>query len=244
VAATARDLQALAPLVERFGDQLLPIALDVTDRAADFAAVQRAHQRFGRLDIVINNAGYGQFGAVEEVSEAEARAQIETNLFGALWITQAALPILREQRSGHIIQVSSIGGVGAFPAIGLYHASKWGLEAFSESLSQEVGPLGIRVTLVEPSGFSTDWAGPSAKHAQPIAAYAPIREARAEQRKTMKPGDPKGTVKAILKLVDASDPPLRLLLGSNAVRIANAIYPRRLETWKAWEEVSKAADTE
>ena len=143
-----------------------------TDRDADFAAVKQAHDHFGRLDVVVNNAGYGQFGFVEELSEAEARDQIETNVFGALWVTQAALPYLREQRSGHIIQVSSIGGITAFQNVGIYHASKWALEGFSQSLAQEVASFGIHVTLIEPGGFSTDWAGSSAKHANPLPAYA------------------------------------------------------------------------
>ena len=153
VAATARNTEALDDLVERYGDALLPIRLDVTDRDADFAAVKQAHDHFGRLDIVVNNAGYGQFGFVEELSEQEARDQIETNVFGALWITQAALPYLREQGSGHIIQVSSIGGITAFPDVGMYHASKWALEGFSQSLAQEVAPFGVHVTLIEPVGL-------------------------------------------------------------------------------------------
>ena len=134
VAATARNVSTLDDLVEKYGDAVLPLALDVTDREAAFAAVQQAHATFGRLDVVINNAGYGHFGFIEEVTEQEARAQIETNVFGALWVTQAALPFLREQGSGHIIQVSSIGGITAFPGIGLYHASKWALEGYSQSL--------------------------------------------------------------------------------------------------------------
>src|ERR1700749_4643966 len=135
VAATARDVSTLDAL---HGENFLPLTLDVTDRAADFAAVQAAHEHFGRLDVVVNNAGYGLFGTVEEASEEEARRQLETNLFGALWVTQAALPIMREQGSGHILQVSSIGGIVAFPMVGLYNASKWGLEGFSESLGQGV----------------------------------------------------------------------------------------------------------
>jgi NAD(P)-dependent dehydrogenase (short-subunit alcohol dehydrogenase family) len=131
VAATARDTSTLDDLAQLYGDRLLPIALDVTDRDADLAAVQQAHERFGRLDVVVNNAGYGHFGFVEELSEADVRDQLETNFFGALWVTQAALPILREQGSGHIIQVSSIGGISAFPIVGAYHASKWALEGLS-----------------------------------------------------------------------------------------------------------------
>jgi NAD(P)-dependent dehydrogenase (short-subunit alcohol dehydrogenase family) len=172
VAATARKLDTLDALVEKYGDAVLPIALDVTDRSADFAAVKKAADHFGKLDIVINNAGYGHFGAIEELSEDEVRAQLETNLFGALWVTQAALPIMRAQRSGHLIQVSSIGGISAFAGIGAYHASKWALEGFSQSLSQEVAELGIHVTLIEPGGYSTDWAGPSAKRSQENANAA------------------------------------------------------------------------
>ena len=161
---------------------MLPLALDVTDRAADFAAVAQAHEHFGRLDVVVNNAGYGQFGFIEELTEAELRDQMETNLFGAFWVTQAALPFLRAQGSGHIIQVSSIGGISAFPIIGAYHASKWALEGFSQALAQEVAGFGIHVTLVEPGGFATDWGGSSARHATPLPAYDEAREAVAEPR--------------------------------------------------------------
>ena len=164
--------------MEEFGDSLLPLRLDVSDRAADFAAVKAAHDHFGRLDVVVNNAGYGQFGAIEEVSEAEARAQLETNLLGALWVTQAALPYLRAQGRGHLLQVSSVGGLGAFAGQGLYHASKWGLEGFSESLSQEVAPFGIKVTLIEPGAFSTDWSGSSAMRAAELPAYDEMRAKR------------------------------------------------------------------
>ena len=152
VAATARDTATLADLAGKYGDALLPIRLDVTDREADFAAVKQAHDKFGRLDIVVNNAGYGQFGFIEELSEADARDQIETNVFGALWVTQAALPYLRAQGSGHIIQVSSIGGITAFPLVGMYHASKWALEGFSQSLASEVAPFGVHVTLTDRAG--------------------------------------------------------------------------------------------
>src|SRR6201996_4874334 len=171
VAATARNTASLDDLADKYGDALLPIRLDVTDRDADFAAVKQTHDHFGRLDIVVNNAGYGHFGFVEELSEQDARDQIETNVFGALWITQAALPYLREQRSGHIIQVSSIGGITAFPLVGAYHASKWALEGFSQALAQEVASFGVHVTLIEPGGYSTDWSGSSAKHSARLPDY-------------------------------------------------------------------------
>lgn len=242
VAATARNLDSLKDLVEHYGEQILPLTLDVTDRAADFAAVKTAHEHFGQLDVIVNNAGYGLFGATEEISEAEARSQIETNLFGALWITQAALPYLRAQGSGHILQVSSVAGLGAFPLLGLYHASKWGLEGFSEALSQEVAPFGIKVTLIEPGRFDTDWAGSSAVQAAPISDYESFRDARAKRNKNMKSGDPAASSVAILKLVDAENPPLRLLLGEVATQMVPEIYEQRLKVWAEWSDVARAAD--
>jgi NAD(P)-dependent dehydrogenase (short-subunit alcohol dehydrogenase family) len=240
VAATARDVSTLDDLGERFGDLLLPIRLDVTDRSAAFAAVAQAHDHFGRLDVVVNNAGYGHFGMVEELSEADARDQIETNLFGALWVTQAALPFLREQHSGHIIQVSSIGGVTAFPTVGMYHASKWGLEGISQSLAQEVAEFGIKVTLVEPAGYATDWGGSSARHSTRLAAYDAARAKAQEARsqRTSSPGDPTASRAAILKVVDAEDPPLRVFFGDGVLAIARADYESRLATWQEWEPVS------
>jgi NAD(P)-dependent dehydrogenase (short-subunit alcohol dehydrogenase family) len=241
VAATARNLETLTPLIERYGKKVLALKLDVTNKTQVDATIRQAHQRFGRLDVVVNNAGYGLFGAIEEVSEQEARAQIETNLFGALWVTQAALPIMRAQRSGHIIQVSSIGGVNAFPTIGLYHASKWGLEGFSQALAAEVAAFGIKVTLVEPGGYATDWGGASAIRATPIAAYDSARERIAEFRRNNTPGDPQATGPAILKLVDAQDPPLRIFFGSGGLAMTRAEYARRLENWEKWNALSVEA---
>ena len=243
VAATARDTGSLDDLVERFGDRVLPLKLDVTDRTAVFDAVRTAHERFGRLDVVVNNAGYGQFGMIEEISEAEARDQIETNVFGALWVTQAALPYLREQGSGHILQVSSIGGISAFPNIGIYNASKWALEAFSQSLAQEVAGFGIKVTIIEPGGYSTDWGGSSAKHATRLPAYDEFREQAAEARKARvgSPGDPTATREAVLKIVDAEAPPLRIFFGEAPLGVATTDYESRLAQWREWEPVSIAA---
>ena len=241
VAATARDVKTLAPLTERYGERVVPIALDVNDKAKVGAAINQAHAAFGRLDVVVNNAGYGLFGAIEEISEAEARAQIETNLFGALWVTQAALPIMRAQGSGHLIQVSSIGGVNAFPTIGLYHASKWGLEGFSQSLAAEVARFGIKVTLVEPGGYATDWGGSSAVHAAQMAAYDGARAAIAAVRSNNVPGDPDATGAAILKVVDAKDPPLRIFFGSGGLPLTRAEYAGRIQTWEKWHDVSVEA---
>jgi NAD(P)-dependent dehydrogenase (short-subunit alcohol dehydrogenase family) len=241
VAATARDVSSLSGLVEQYGDAVLALELDVTDRDADFAAVARAHEHFGRLDVVINNAGYGLFGTIEEVSELQARAQIETNLFGALWVTQAALPYLREQHSGHIIQVSSIGGIAAFAGVGLYHASKWGLEGFSDALAQEVAEFGIHVTLVEPGGFDTDWSGSSSVRAEPIAAYEEARRQMAARRSQLPQGRTDATGQAILKIVDAEHPPLRVFLGVPPLQIARDRYAQRLKTWEEWNDVAVAA---
>lgn len=156
VAATARNTDTLAELVAQYGDAVLPLPLDVTDRDAVIAAVQATREHFGKIDVVINNAGYGLFGTVEEITEQQLRDQLETNLFGVLHVTQAVLPILREQGSGHIIQISTVGGVAAFPNLGGYHASKWALEGLTESLAQEISGFGIKVTLVEPGAFGTD----------------------------------------------------------------------------------------
>jgi len=241
VAATARDIKTLAPLVERHGDKVAAITLDVTDKAAVGAAVAEAIARFGRIDVAVNNAGYGLFGAIEEISEAEGRAQMETNLFGALWVTQAVLPHMRAQKSGHILQVSSIGGVNAFPTIGLYHASKWALEGFSQSLAAEVAGFGIKVTIVEPGGYATDWGGPSAQHAASLPAYDEVRTAIAQFRSSNIPGDPDATGPAILKVVDAAEPPLRLFLGATGLIMTRAEYARRIETWEKWNDVSLEA---
>jgi NAD(P)-dependent dehydrogenase (short-subunit alcohol dehydrogenase family) len=242
VAATARDTSTLDDLVAKFGDRILAQQLDVTDREAAFATVRAAHERFGRLDVIVNNAGYGQFGMVEELSEADLREQVETNLFGAVWVTQAALPILREQRSGHILQVSSIGGISAFPGIGAYHASKWALEGISQALAQEVESFGIKVTIIEPGGYSTDWSGPSAKRATPLPAYDQVRDAmKSAPPRQAGPGDPVATRAAVLEIVDAERPPLRVFFGDGPLAVARRDYESRLATWAEWERLSVRA---
>jgi NAD(P)-dependent dehydrogenase (short-subunit alcohol dehydrogenase family) len=180
---------------------------------------------------------------VEEITEAEARAQLETNLFGALWVTQAALPFLREQGGGHILQVSSIGGISAFPLVGIYHASKWALEGISQALAQEVAPFGIKVTLIEPGGFDTDWAGPSSKTSEPLPAYADLHEQVQKQRRERigTPGDPHASAAAVLELVDADEPPLRCFFGTAPLGIAKADYEQRLATWEKWQPVAEMA---
>lgn len=241
--ATARDVGTLDDLVAAFPGRVLPIALDVTDRDAVRAALPAAKQFLGDLDVVVNNAGYGLFGMVEEVSEEQARRQFETNVFGALWVTQEALPILREQGFGHVVQVSSIGGVQAFPGIGIYNASKWALEGFSQALAAEVAGFGVTVTLVEPTGYSTDWAFSSAVRAEPLPAYDGVREAAqaARARVAANRGDPAATADAILALVDMAEPPLRLFLGEGPLEIIRTEYAARLAEWERYDALSRGA---
>jgi NAD(P)-dependent dehydrogenase (short-subunit alcohol dehydrogenase family) len=234
VAATARDTGALTGLAAEFGDAILPITLDVTDRAAGIAAVQRAQAHFGRLDVVVNNAGYGHFGFIEELTEAEVRGQIETNLLGPLWITQAAIPLLRQQGGGHILQISSFAGVIAFPGLGIYNASKRALEGLTESLAQEVAGFGITITLIEPGGFATDWAGSSATRSEPDPLYQPFRDAAEQAYASMRLPVAEDSATAIFAAVDAGQPPARLLLTSFAADAGHAAYHDRLRTWHEW----------
>lgn len=219
------------------------MALDVTDHDAAFDAVSHAHEHFGGLDVVVNNAGYGHFGMVEELSEQEVRDQVETNLFGALWVTQAALPYLRRQGHGHILQVSSIGGISAFPMAGAYHASKWALEGISQALAQEVAGFGIKVTMIEPGSYSTDWAGTSAKRSEALPDYDEVRAEsdRLRSSRQATPGDPVASRDAVLQLVDSDNPPLRVFFGDAPLAIATADYESRLATWREWQPLSVAA---
>jgi NAD(P)-dependent dehydrogenase (short-subunit alcohol dehydrogenase family) len=239
VAALSRSATAFDDLAGRYGDAVLPLQVDVTDRTAVGAAVAKAVDRFGRLDVVVNNAGYGLFGMVEEVTAEQARDQVEVNLFGPLWVTQAVLPHLRARGAGHIIQVSSIAGVFSLPGLGIYHASKFGLEGFTASLAAEVRDFGIKVTLVEPAGYATDWAGPSAVVAERSPAYDDFRAAMA--RPASKRGEPGATRAAILQVVDAEEPPLRIFFGQGPLEVIKREYAARIAEWEAWDEVSQAA---
>jgi NAD(P)-dependent dehydrogenase (short-subunit alcohol dehydrogenase family) len=241
VAATARNTATLSDLTEKYGDAVLPLQLDVTDRDQVFEAVEKARDTFGRLDVVINNAGYGLFGTVEEISEQQLRDQLETNLFGVFHVTQAVLPILREQGSGHIIQISTIGGIGAFPSLGGYHASKWALEGMTESLAQEVAGFGIKVTLVEPGGFDTDWGNASAVVANALPQYAGLHEAMNARAGAPQP-KPVGFGSAILKVVDAEKAPLRVFFGEFPTQMAPRLYQQRLDEWAEWAPVSREAE--
>ncbi|SEM37310.1 Short-chain dehydrogenase [bacterium A37T11] len=241
VATTARNLADLDDLVQSYGDSVFPIQLDVTDRDASFAVVNAVNQHFGRIDTLINNAGFGLFGAVEETTEQQARAQMETNFFGVLWVTQAVVPIMRAQRSGHIIQVSSFLGLITMPVLGLYNASKYAVNGLSETLATEVKSFGIHVSLIEPNGFSTDWAGASALQTEPIEAYSPVKKAFFEAATPDSWGTPEATAKAVLLLIDSPNPPLHFLLGKLAYPAVKQVYAKRLAEFDAWSTVSAEA---
>ena len=241
VAATARNTDSLTDLVAAYGDAILSLPLDVTDKAAVTGAVQQAHDRFGRLDVVVNNAGYGLFGMVEELTEDDIRAQFDTNVFGALWVTQAVLPYLRAQGSGHIINVSSVLGVAAFPTTGAYTASKAALEGLSDALAQEAAAFGVKVTVVEPGAFGTDFAT-SSTWSRPVAAYDGVREAAGAAFASLPSPDPAGVGPALLKIADADNPPLRVFFGTLALQLVPQLYTERLKTWQDWADVSAQSE--
>ena len=240
VTATARKLADVADLAERFGDTVLPLALDVTDSAQVHQVVQLAYAHFGRLDVLVNNAGVSLLAAVEEASDEQIRDLFDANYLGMVRVLRAALPLLRQQGSGHILGVSSGLGIGSLPLIGFYAATKWAVEALHESLAQEVKPFGLSVTIVEPGAYATDF-GKSAKIADVLEPYADFRKRFMARLTSLERGDPKATAEAILKLVDTENPPLRLALGSQVLPGARALYADRIATWEAWEDVSNAA---
>ena len=245
VAATARQVSDITDLKERFGDAVLPLSLDVTDAEQVKRSVQQAHAHFGRLDVVVNNAGYSLVGMVEEASEAEVRAMFDTNYFGALRVIQAALPLMRQQGSGHILGVSSTVGLVATPIIGHYCASKWAFEALHESLAQEIKLFGIAVTLIEPGAYATEFGGPaSLKIAAGMDIYDKLRQDIFGLLRGEKRGDPQATAKAIFEIVDTQNPPLRLILGDTGLPTVRSAFESRLATWEAWASVSNAAQGE
>ena len=243
--ATARNPKQLSELVERYGDHVRAIALDVTDERAALAAVQSAVDVFGRLDVVVNNAGYGDLASIEDTSMTDFRAQIETNLFGVINVTKAAIPVMRRQGVGHILQFSSVGGRVGPVGRGAYAAAKWGVEGFSEVLAKEVGPLGIKVTIVEPGGFRTDFAGSSTTIAPDNPAYADTVGAVARFQREyngVQPGDPKKAAAALLHVATLEEPPLRLPLGSDAARAVEEAERARSEADKKWRQLSESTD--
>ncbi|HEX2131008.1 MAG TPA: SDR family oxidoreductase [Actinophytocola sp.] len=242
VVGAARDVTPLDDLAARHPGRLLALRLDVTDRSAVFDVVDRAVEHFGRLDVVVNNAGALFTGMVEEFTEAESRAQLDVNFFGALWVSQAVLPRLRAQGSGHIVQISSIGALGGFPSTGLYSASKFALEGMSEALAAEAAAFGVKVTIVQPGGYWTDLYTRSTA-ATPDPAYAPLRAELAKQwAEGSVDSEPRLAAEAVMALVASDDPPLRLLLGSMVYDLAFDISRQRMDTWAGWETVSRAAE--
>jgi NAD(P)-dependent dehydrogenase (short-subunit alcohol dehydrogenase family) len=246
VVATARRPEQLEDLVREYGDRVRAVALDVTDAAAARAAVQTAIDEFGTLDVVVNNAGYANTSSIEDTPDDDFRAQIETNLFGVVNVTKAALPVLRTQRSGHFIQFSSIGGrVGGTPGLGAYQTAKFAVEGFSEVLNNEVKPFGVKVTIIEPGGFRTDWAGSSMRIAPVSEDYEQtigwmIRYRESSDGKQS--GDPARAAKVITDIVRLDDPPLRLLLGSDAVELAEKASKARAAEAQQWAAVSRSTD--
>lgn len=240
VVATARNPEALDQLATAYGDAILVLPLDVTDRDAVFEAVGKAHRHFGRLDVVVSNAGYGYMGAIEELEPEQTKASFDTNVFGTLWVIQAVLPILRAQASGHIVTLSSIGGVIAFPTGGTYTATKFAVEAISEALAAEVAPFGIKVTILEPGHFTTGFRA-AVESPPAIDAYNPMRQAIRSSFKPADFGDPEATTAAIFAAVDSDEPPLRLVLGATTIAKFKAVYEARLSNWEKWEAVSNAA---
>lgn len=243
---TARNPKQVEDIAAGHTDLALVLELDVTDPAEVSSSVVAAEERFGKIDVLVNNAGVGYFGAIEESDEAEVRRMFEINFWGLSAMTRAVLPGMRKRRSGHIVNISSIGGLTTFPAVGYYHATKFAVEGFSESLSKEVTPLGISVTLVEPSGFRTDWAGRSARDvSSKIADYAETagqNQGNLRRNSGKQPGDPVRAAEAIINAVTAPKPPLHLLLGKAALRNAHLKLDALKKDFDAWEATTVGAD--
>lgn len=246
VVVTARKIVDVEDLVASYPNNAIAVKLDVTSNTEIAEAVEIALQKFGRIDVLVNNAGIGYFGAIEESEEAEIRRMFEINFFGLANMTNAVLPIMRNQKSGHIVNVASIGGLVSFPGVGFYNATKYAVDGLSESLAKEVAHLGIKVTVICPSGFRTDWAGRSANNTKiEIADYAPS----AHQNKNAirgysgnQPGDPKRAAKAIVKAVESENPPLRLLLGVAALKNARLKLEALRNDFDTWAETTEEAD--
>jgi len=243
VAAIARNIAALQDLKDTYGESILALKLDVNNRSEVFEVTEQVEKHFGRIDVLINNAGFGLFGTTEETTEQQAREQMETNFFGSLWVAQAVLPIMRKQKNGHIIQISSFLGLTTLPLLGLYNASKFAVEGLIETIGSETAHLGIKTTLIEPNGFATDWAGASAvQTSSDIADYNPVRAAFAESGDNPDTwGKPEATAEPFLNLIDNQNPPQRLLFGKIAYHVVNEVYTKRLNDIQNWKEVSIAA---
>ncbi len=246
VVATARRPEQLDDLLEGREGQALKLRLDVTSHAEVVEAVKQAEARFGQIDVLVNNAGYGYLAAIEEGEDAAIRAQFETNVFGLVDLIREALPGMRRRRSGHIVNYSSIGGLVSFGATGYYHASKYAVEGLSESLAVEVAPLGIHVTLVEPGPFRTDWAGRSIVESKTViddyAETAGVRRKQTHERSGNQVGDPVRAAEAVISAVTSTEPPLRLLLGAPALELAYGKLDKLRANFDAWKDVTLGAD--
>lgn len=246
VAVTSRNTDDVKELVEKYPDTSIAIKLDVTSPAQVKAAVQKAVETFARIDVLVNNAGIGYFGAIEESEEEEIRRMFEINFFGLAGVTNAILPIMRAQRSGHIVNISSVGGLVAFPGIGYYNATKFAVTGYSEALAKEVAALGIKVTIVAPSGFRTNWAGKSANNTKIViddyAETAHTNQNTIRGNSGIQPGDPERAAKAIVKAVESSKPPLRLLLGVGALKGTRNKIAELQNDLDTWEETTVWAD--
>lgn len=243
VIATARKITDLDDLIATYGDLVFPYQMDVNNRVEVFKTVEEAANATGNIDVLINNAGFGLFGTTEETTEEQARAQMETNFFGSLWVAQAILPLFRKQKNGHIVQISSFLGLTTLPMLGLYNASKFAVEGLIETISSEVAHLGIKTTLIEPNGFSTDWSGASAVQTpSTITDYDPVREAfEAAGSNPENWGIPAATVQPLLDIVDMTHPPKRLLFGKVAYHTIHEFLSQRLQEIEDWKTVSLAA---
>ncbi|GAB3697198.1 SDR family oxidoreductase [Spirosoma flavus] len=244
VAATARSLASIADLNETYGDNVLTLELDVTKPEQVKTVVAKAHAHFGRLDIVLNNAGYSLVGTIEEASQDDIRLLYETNVLGPVAVIQAALPLLREQGWGHILGTSSNLGHVTLPVIGYYCSSKWAFEAIHESLAAEVKDFGINVTIIEPGAYATEFGSQeSLKFAANLDIYADFKAHFFEGLRNLERGDPEATPEALFKMVDSENPPLRFFLGSHNLPWVRTAYAERLATWEAWEGVSNSAQS-
>ncbi len=246
VVVAARNTKDVQDIVANYPETALAVQLDVTIAEHIKTTVAAALDKFGQIDVLVNNAGIGYFGAIEESEEAEVRRMFEINVFGLANMTQAVLPIMRKQRSGHILNIASIGGLRSFPGVGFYNATKYAVDGLSEALSKEVAPLGIKVTIIAPSGFRTDWAGRSANDSKIViedyATTAGKNKGDIRGYSGNQPGDPVRAAKAMIQVVESENPPLRLLLGAAALKGARIKLEELKNDFDTWAEVSEGAD--
>lgn len=242
VVATARKLESISSLNEKYGDNVLTLELDVTKEDQVKDAIKKAHEHFGKLDIVLNNAGYSLVGTIEEANADEIRALYETNVLGPVNVIQAALPILREQGFGHILGTSSNLGHITMPVIGYYSSSKWAFEAIYESLALEIKQFGIKVTIIEPGAYATEFGSQeSLKFSKELEVYTDFKAEFIKGLQNLERGNPEATPQALFKMVDSENPPLRFNLGSHNLAWTKATYAERIAIWEEWDEISSAA---